>query len=480
MSKIRKNKLLLLFFYCYLLFSSAIAVDTVDFGTAGVRALSLEKERELGSYFITFARSELPIIYDPVLQQYLEGLVGRLSSKAKGVNYPFEVFIVQDKSINAAAFFGGKIMLHSGLFTISETESELASVVAHEMTHVTQRHLARMMEDMNNASNVGIAGVLGAIILSIINPAAGMAGITATIGGMRQAQLNYTRAHEYEADRLGIDLLYQAGFDPDGMARMMRTLMFQTDKVNPAFEMLLTHPLSQKRVAEAENRARNYHKHRFYESIDFAFAKSRVEVRFSNLSIDYNLKLVKEKLEKNPNDIISLYKKSLLLIDLKKYNEALKVLNKVEKQYPNNLFVIDTKTDILLGLNKYQEAISFLNKKMHSIGENQVISVNLAYSYIKNHEFSSAKRILNRVLREEFSVVANDLLMDIYRQEKNVCALYQLNVNSFEYKGQWELALNNAKEALRKCSEKNTVLKIQAQMGRIVNKREFYDSLLDN
>ena len=166
--------------------SSSVCADDVagitDFGTAGVRAITVEKEKEMGELFVTVAKSQLPVIYDPVLEQYVASLLSRMAARADGVKYPFEPIIVEDHTINAAAFFGGKIMLNSGLIVATDNESQLASVLAHEMTHVTQRHLARSMEARQDAMVTGIAGIVGSLILGVINPAVGMAGVSASIG----------------------------------------------------------------------------------------------------------------------------------------------------------------------------------------------------------------------------------------------------------------------------------------------------------
>ena len=469
---------IVLSFIVYLSSSFVEASETLDFGTAGVRALSIEKERDLGTYFMTIARSKLPIIYDPVLEKYLSNLVSRLATNAQGVHYPFESFLVEDETINAAAFFGGKIMVHTGLFLVTKTESELASVLAHEMTHITQRHLARNMESMQDVQNLGLVGVLGGIILSIINPALGMATVSASISGVNQSSINYTRTHEYEADRLGIELLYDSYFDPNGMASMMRNLVKLGDKINPSFEMLMTHPLTEKRIAEAENRIRFFKERRYYESIDFQFAKARVEVRFSKISAKYNLSEANNRLKHNSKDYGALYKKVLALIELKYFKDAAQFLDILEEDFPRNLFVIDTKSDILIGLKKYDEAIEYLSNLRQVLENNQVVLMNLAVAYISKKQYASAERILRRVIRDEISVPANELLLDVYKKEKDVCKMYQVNTQIFEYKGQWDLALNNAKQAEKKCTEKNTILKMRAQMGRIVLEKDFYEKLI--
>ena len=226
-----------------------------NIGTAGVRGMSVEKENELGQYFMIVARSQLPIVNDPVLSEYLAGTVGRMAAQAQGVRYPFESFFVEDRSVNAAAFFGGKIMVNTGLIAATDTESEFAGVLAHEMTHITQRHLARSLEIQSDAQTAGILGMIGGLILGVVNPALAMATVTASVNGAQQAGINYTRSNEEEADRIGIDLLYRSGFNPEGMPSLFRKLRAMDNKVNPAFEMLLTHPLSEKRVADAENRS---------------------------------------------------------------------------------------------------------------------------------------------------------------------------------------------------------------------------------
>lgn len=125
-----------------------------DIGTAGVAALPIEQEVRYGNAFMRFARAGLPIIDDPVLSQYIDDLGQRLLTNADGVRFPFTFFLINDPSINAAAFLGGRVKVHTGLFLYADSESELASVLAHEITHVTQRHIARYMEAQASSSAV--------------------------------------------------------------------------------------------------------------------------------------------------------------------------------------------------------------------------------------------------------------------------------------------------------------------------------------
>ncbi|MGN1392668.1 MAG: M48 family metalloprotease [Succinivibrionaceae bacterium] len=459
---------------------SKVYAGNYDFGIAGVKALPVEKEQQIGEYFIKTARSQLPIIYDPVLQAYINSVVGRLANKAQNVYYPFETILVNDNSVNAAAFLGGKIMINTGVFLVSNSESEFVSVLAHEMIHVTQRHLARSIEAQEAESVNTLLGFIGSIILGIINPALGMASVTATLGAGQQHAINYTRSHEYEADRLGIELLYNANYNPLGMADMMRNLYGEVDKINPAFEMLLSHPLSANRVGEAENRARLLKKHKYYESVDFDFAKSRIEVRYSDVDPLYNYKQAKEVLTSNKNSVTALYKLALSSLELRKYDEAESCLNILQKKYGNNLFVLDSLSDLYIAKKEFKNLEKLLLSAKAKMGDHEVIVVNLASGYIEQHKYEQAIKLLKRYSRKEYSVTVSNLLIDAYKKIRKTCDLYVANTMLLEYKGLWNEAIYNGKEASRICAEQNTVLKIQALIGRITQEKDFYEQLVHN
>ena len=479
----RFNKFLffvLLMFVDIVSLKCSYAYDDTGLGVSGSSALSVDTEREIGTYFMTASRSSLPIIYDPVLEKYIQSLGTRLVLSAEGVKYPFEFFLVKDNSINAAAFFGGKVMVHAGLISVTDTESELASVLAHEITHVTQRHLARSIEERQKSLISGGAQLLGGLILSIINPAMGAFGVTSALGGIQQSQVDYTRSNEYEADRIGIDVLYRAGFNPDGMVSMMRKLQSNSDKISPVFEMLLTHPISAKRVAESSDRARLFKPKKYYESIDYQFAKARIRVRYTGTNPESLVAEANEKIRKNSSDYGAYYQKSLSLLALGKPAQALESLKQIEKKYPRNLFVVDTMSDILIAQKKTNEGVAYLNKLKNVLISDEVVFLNLASMYISSKKYDKAIKILKRLKIDTKYLAADEMLLDIYKQTNKKCEAYVLNAEIYEYKGRWVQALDSTKEALKYCSEKNLLLRTQAQQARIVEKQEFYDRLLKN
>jgi predicted Zn-dependent protease len=230
-----------------------------NIGDAGAGSISIEEERQIGRQIVREIDRSGRLLGDPLLDTYLRSLGGRLASRSEAPEFGFDFFAVDDASINAFALPGGYIGVNTGLLLATDTESELAGVLAHEIAHVTQRHIARRVEAGRSLSLTSLAVILGAI-------AAGMSGAGAEVvqgavmGGsalLQQQQINFTRANEYEADRVGIGVLASAGYDPEGMVSFFDEMGRQNAWAERRMpEFLSTHPVSASRMTEARNRAR--------------------------------------------------------------------------------------------------------------------------------------------------------------------------------------------------------------------------------
>lgn len=230
-----------------------------EMGTAAQATLSLEDEYRIGRMVMRGLRDSGAVLEDPEVNEYLQSLGLRLSSLAHDGNRNFNFFLVRDNSINAFALPGGFIGIHAGLLLETGKESELAAVLAHEVAHVTQRHIARGLENQARANLVSTAATLAAILIGAMaggSSDATIGAVTAAQNMAIQSQINFTREHEYEADRVGIGLLASAGFDPGSMASFFDTMGRRTqlapDRVP---ELLRTHPVTSARIAEARGRA---------------------------------------------------------------------------------------------------------------------------------------------------------------------------------------------------------------------------------
>lgn len=226
--------------------------------------LSPRAERRLGDRVMRAIRSDPAVIDDPLVLEYVQALWGDLLNAARqrgeigpdlDDSHAWEPFLVRDKSVNAFALPGGYIGVHLGLMAMTTTTDELASVLAHELSHVTQRHIARMMGQQSRTSWMSMASMVLGILAASRNPAAAQALIYGGQAASIQGQLNFSRDMEREADRVGFTVMSEAGFEPGGMARMFEHLQ-QASRLNDdgSFPYLRTHPLTSERIGEARAR----------------------------------------------------------------------------------------------------------------------------------------------------------------------------------------------------------------------------------
>ena len=250
-----------------------------DLGDAAQAALSPAQERKLGDATVQQLRAAGGWMNDPEVNDYLNELGHRLIAASKDVKSDFEFFAVPDSGINAFALPGGYVGVNSGLILLCQTESELASVLAHEITHVTQHHVARMISGQKDTMLMTLAGLALALLAARgsshgsgdVVQGALMASQAAAI----QSQLNFTRENEYEADRIGFTRLDAAGFDVNAMAtfmeRMQKAVRF-TEGNAPNY--LRTHPVTFERVAEAQSRAQGHPYRQYVDSLDFHMVRA--------------------------------------------------------------------------------------------------------------------------------------------------------------------------------------------------------------
>ncbi|WP_114417239.1 M48 family metalloprotease [Marinospirillum perlucidum] len=242
------------------LISPSISAQQQELPTLGLGSsysISLHQEAALGQAWLRRFRAQTEIYYDPLLQNYLEGLVTRLASYHTGLDEIEQDLVVVDQpQLNAFAVPGGILGVHTGLFAFASHEDELASVLAHELAHLSQRHYARRVEASQGAQWSTLAGLLAGILVASQGHAdAGMAAIAGTQAAAIQEQLAWSRTYEHESDRLGMETLAAAGFSPEAMPSMFEEMQKLTSLNGRPPEFLMTHPLTASRIADAWARA---------------------------------------------------------------------------------------------------------------------------------------------------------------------------------------------------------------------------------
>ncbi len=258
----------------------ATLIDLPQIGEPADSAMSPMEERRLGNEIVSQLYAYDYIDEDAELTDYVARMGWRLAASS-GVSTPdLRFFVIADDRINAFALPGGFIGMNRGLLLAAKRESEVAGVMGHELAHVTQRHIARTQEGTQTATLATWAAVLAAIIAGSADPDLVIGALSLGQAINYQRQVNYTRAHELEADRIGIQTLARAGYDPQGMASFFGTLEQQSRLYGSGLpEFLRTHPLNTTRVSEAKARASEMPQIDYEDSIEFGLMQARARVR---------------------------------------------------------------------------------------------------------------------------------------------------------------------------------------------------------
>jgi predicted Zn-dependent protease len=241
-------------------YGNAADIALPEIGDSAGSLISPQQEYRIGQAFFWRLQQSVDLVDDPEVNSYLSRLGQRLVTHSDSPSLPFKFFMVPDPSVNAFAAPGGFIGVNSGLLLTSQREDELASVMAHEIAHVTQRHLIRSFEKNKQSSLPRTAALVGAVLLAAVDAEAGIAAITVVQASGMQARIDHTRIHEAEADNLGMLNLVKSGFDAHAMPtffeRLQQSSRFYTGNAVPEF--LRSHPVTTSRIAEARGRAVTY------------------------------------------------------------------------------------------------------------------------------------------------------------------------------------------------------------------------------
>jgi predicted Zn-dependent protease len=383
--------------------SEVTGSDLPDFGDSSGALISPTQEVELGEEFMRSVRAQATLVTDPDIEGYIQQLGHRLVFNSDAPTYPFSFFVVNDPTVNAFAGPGGYIGVHTGLILTAENESELAGVMAHEIAHVTQRHLLRAYEAANQMSLPTAAGMIAAILLGVAgnSPDAGIAAMSAVQGANIQRQLNFTRANEKEADRIGIQTLERSGIDPYGMPSFFERLQQSTRLYgNNVPEFLSTHPVTSDRIAEAMSRAESYGHGKELDSLEFRLIRARLRV----LNADDPAEVLKEfqaavkKADAGPADHYGL---ALAYWRSNDYAAAGKELQALLKKDPDRKIYRSTMARLLLDSGKTDQALQLFSDTLKLYPGDLVVGQYYTSALIQSGQAAEAREQAMQMLRDK-------------------------------------------------------------------------------
>ena len=259
----------------------ALADDLPDLGESARAELSPQVERRIGESIMNEIRLREPsYVDDPEINDYLNSLGRRLVEASANPTGDFSFFAIRDNSVNAFAMFGGFIGVNTGTILTAQTESELAGVIAHEISHVTQNHLARQLAKEKQNTIPSLIAMAVGILAARSNTDVAAAAVTSAQAGLVQAQLAYTRDFEREADRGGYQTLLKAGFDVRGMGDFFERLQ-KAGRLydNNAPVYLRSHPLTVERISDMQNRAQSSPYRQIVSSLEFYLVRAKLRAQ---------------------------------------------------------------------------------------------------------------------------------------------------------------------------------------------------------
>lgn len=431
--------------------ASAEGYNLPDLGQPADTAMSPAEEKKLGAQVVTQLRSQDRIIEDPELNEYLAEVGHRLLQATNRPSHDVQFYVIDTGDINAFALPGGYIGVNAGLIMATKTESELASVLAHELAHVTQRHIARQMADSKGDAIATMATALVAAIAGA-SAGAGQAASAAIMGGMSHLgmqQISYTRTHEYEADRVGIHTLADAGYDAHAMSRFFGTLQRQSDLYGrQPPQILLSHPVSSTRMAEAEARAAGYPDRAAHTNPEYAYMKARVRMLTANSPNQMRDYFARERAEHDSPDLD--YGYALGLIRTSNERAAVDLLAAGQKTHPDIVAWPLARAEAWSQAGVYDKANEILEAASKRFPKDEAVALALARNRFDRGDYRSLRNqlIADRRLLDTYPS-AQRLLAEAAAKTDDYGEAYYRQARYFAMIGDYPQAINQLRTALQ-------------------------------
>jgi predicted Zn-dependent protease len=371
-----------------------------DLGDESAAVLSPQDERRIGEDFMRQARVHFDILDDPELNEYLRDLGRRLTASIDG-QPEFHFFLVNNSSINAFAVPGGYIGVHTGLLLAARSEAELAAVLAHETAHITQRHIPRMIAESQRLNGPALAAILAGVLIAASGAQGGEAAVLLTTAGLAQNELNFTRAFEQEADRIGMNILDNAGFDARAMPGFFEQMELLTRLYeNNLPEFLRSHPVTGRRIAESRNHAEGFPARTNPDASAFANMQARLQVLGNKPG--EALKLFQTKLENRDTAprAADQYGHALALLANKRYEEARRETALLLKSHADYVPYHVLRAEIELAANNKPAGLNAYADASRKFPTSLVVSQRHASALLKNGQPAQARQLLDKAVRQ--------------------------------------------------------------------------------
>lgn len=379
-----------------LCWSQPTEIQLPNLGNSDISLVSIAEEERLGQDWLRSFYGRTPLMRDYLMQSYIESLVYRLVPYSDIPYDDVQVVVINSPTLNAFAVPGGIIGVNNGIFLYADNEDQLASILAHELAHLSQRHFARSVANQQSSGITTMAGLLASVVLAAtVGSDAGIAMAAATQGAAANSQLRYSRQNEQEADRIGQATLYRAGLDPAATSVMFEHMNDLTRMVGSRIpEYLLTHPLPESRLNDTAARAAQYPERFYPVNLTYQMLRARIQTQQAARPEDALLTF-SGRLEIEPNNIAAGYGYTLALQRAGRLEEAYQRVSDLRQREPNQTPIIVTQAEILIDQKKYSEAVSLLQDALRSRPNDHALTMELSFALNRANRHEEAARLLS-------------------------------------------------------------------------------------
>jgi predicted Zn-dependent protease len=434
-----------------LLGSPAMGSDLPSLGDSSSSIVSPEQEHQLGRAWLSMLRGQVAQLSDPLLKDYVETSVYRLTETSQLQDRRLEFVLLDSPQLNAFAAPGGIIGVNGGLFLYAQTEAEYASVMAHELAHLSQRHFARGIEAQQRMQVPIMAAMLAGIVAAAAGAGdAGIAAIASTQAAAIQEQRRFSRQNEQEADRIGLVNLEKAGYDPRAMPSMFERLMrqYRYDRKPPEF--LLTHPVSESRIADTRNRAEQYPSRGVSDSLRYQLMRARVQLVYESTP-GLAAKRFRAQLDENPQLDAARYGLAVGQIKNGQLDEARSSLEPLLQKTPDDLIYNLAQIELDMAANRLAEAQKRIERLLTLYPGNYPLNEAHANLLLKQNRAAEAEKVLDALLKNR----PKDpdvwyLVAEVRGLSGNIVGLHQARAEFFALVGDYDQAIEQLDFAKRR------------------------------
>ena len=456
-----------------------IANDLPSLGDSSSGIVSPEQEHQLGRAWLSLLRGQVPQLSDPLLKDYLERSVYRLAETSQLQDRRLEFVLLDSPQLNAFAAPGGIIGVNGGLFLHAQTEAEYASVLAHELAHLSQRHFARGLEAQKRMQLPLMAAMLAGVVAAAAGAGdAGIAAIISTQAAAIQSQRRFSRQNEQEADRIGIINLERAGYDPRAMPEMFGRLMRQYRYDQKPPEFLLTHPVTESRIADTKNRAEQYPDTGVEDSLRYQLLRARVELKFESTP-GVSAKRFRAMLADDPTLDAARYGLALAQMKSGQLQEAATNLEPLLAKEPDDATYNLAQIELDITANRLAAARARMQTLLGLYPGNYPVRQANIDLLIKETKLQDAEQQLNAL------VEARSQDPDIWYQVAeirgltgNIIGLHQARAEYFALVGDYDQAIEQLDFAKRRSDNFQSAARIDARQKQLIEEKRMVEDML--